>query len=81
MVDENEFLPIRPETVCSNFIFWIVFAAEMILTHFMLMLGKTHFGNAVLGVTTMTWLQYGVCWATGILTFVVFIVTKKFIPM
>lgn len=81
VVDENEFLPIRLNSLCSNFIFWVVFIAEMILTHLMLMLGKTHFGNAVLGVTTMTWLQYSICWTFALLSFAVFILSKKVIPL
>ena len=81
VVDEAEFLMFRPQTLCSNFIFWAVFAAEMAVTHLMLLLGKTHFGTAVLGLTTMTWLQYGVCWFCGLLSFALFIVAKTAIPM
>ena len=79
VVDETEANAFK--TLFNNLIFWFVVAAEMGVTHFMLLLGKTNFGTAVLGLTTMTWVQYSVCWLCGLLSFPLFVLTKKAIPM
>ena len=69
------------KTLFNNFIFWVVFLAEMALTHGMLFLGQTPFGTAVLGVTPLTGTQYGICWALAILTLPLAILAKKVIPI
>lgn len=68
-------------TLCNNFIFWVVFLLEMAVTHGMLFLGESSFGTAVLGVTALSWAQYGVCWGLAILSLPLAILAKKTIPI
>ena len=79
MIDDKELNVFK--TIFNNAIFWLVLLAEMGLTHFMLFLGKSNFGTAILGVTEMTLVQYIICWVLALLSLPLNIVAKKFIPM
>lgn len=64
-------------TLFNNAIFWVVLAAELAVTHLMLGLGHTNFGTAVLGVTTLSPVQYILCWVLAALTLPLFILSKS----
>lgn len=68
-------------TLFNNGIFWVVFFAEMAVTHLMLFFGKTELGTKVLGVTRLTLMQYCVCWGLAVLSMPLFILTQKKFPM
>ena len=64
-------------TFCNNMIFWLVVIIEMGITHGMLYLGQTPFGNAVLGVTELTMNQYIICWALALVSMPLAFLSKK----
>merc|ERR1712086_860215 len=63
-----------------NWIFWAVFAVEMLLQHFMLYLAASNMGGAILGMTTLTWVQYTICVLLGALSLPVAVASRKFLP-
>lgn len=65
------------KSLFNNWIFWIVVLVEMGITHGMLYLGETNFGNAVLGVTKLTGNQYLICWGLALLSLPLAFVSKK----
>lgn len=79
IVNDNEVNVLK--TLFNNPIFWFVLLVEMAVTHGMLFLGKTKFGTAVLGVTSLTGWQYAICWILALLTIPLAILTKKVIPI
>jgi len=68
-------------TLFNNWIFWVVFAAEMAVTHLMLVAGRTELGSKVLGVTELTPVQYIVCWACALPSLPLFILTQTKLPL
>lgn len=79
VVDDDEINVFK--TLGNNSIFWLVFGGEMAMTHVMIMAGKSNFGQAVLGVTTLSLVQYIVAWVLGALSLPLFVLTKKVVPM
>lgn len=53
----------------------------MAITHLMLFVGETELGTMVLGVTKLTWLQYGISWGLALLSLPLFILTQAKVPM
>lgn len=79
VIDDLEFNVFK--TLFNNSIFWLVFLAEMGLTHFMLFLGTSEFGTAILGVTELTVVQYIICWVLALLSLPLNVLCKKVIPI
>lgn len=65
------------KNIFNNWIFWIVVLVEMTITHGMLYLGESNYGNAILGVTKISANQYMICWGLALTSLPLAILSQK----